>query len=133
LARQAYHVIQELLQGCGLDQVGPAQQGRVIRCPLQAQAAELPQHQAVIDEVLGLGVAPAIQPTHNQQPQEDFERGRWPTGLQRVRPSSSEIPLDRSEECVILQQLVKLSQHRLELQRQCRRQREQIDRRIPVS
>ena len=44
------------------DGVGPADQRGVVGDLLEVDAAELPEHQAVVDEVLGLLVAPAVEP-----------------------------------------------------------------------
>ena len=49
------------LERLGADRVGPSDQGGVVGDALEVDAAELPQDQAIVDEVLGLRVAPAIQ------------------------------------------------------------------------
>jgi hypothetical protein len=50
-----------------------------------------------------------------------------------VRPPAGEVVADRPEQHVIVEQPVEPRQDRLELQRQGRDQREQIDRRVPVA
>src|SRR5690242_11735661 len=67
-ATQLRHGVQQPMHRLGLHDIGPAHQGRVMRHWLQTLSAELTQHEAVADEVLGLGVAPVVEVLYDQQP-----------------------------------------------------------------
>ena len=69
----------------------------------------------------------------HQQPQDDLNRCRWSSGPQGLRPTLSEVGLDLLEQVVVFEQSIQFSQLRLETQFECRHQREQVDRRVPVS
>ncbi len=133
LAGQGDHMVQQRLERVRLEQLRPAQQGRVIGHPCQPQAAELPQHQAVADEVFGLGITPAVQPLDDQQAQHDLHRRRRAAGLAGARPAVSEVGADGGKERVVVEQLVQAGQDRFELQRQGGDQGEQIDGRATVA
>ena len=126
-------MVEQPLQRGRLDPARPAQERGVVRRAFEPQPTELPQHQAIIDELLGLGVAPPVQPAHDQQPQEHFDRRRGPPSLQGVRAAAPQIGLDGLEQRIVLQQPVQLGQDRLKLQRQRRRQRERVDGRVAIA
>jgi hypothetical protein len=58
--RQHDDVIEQVVQGRRLEQVGPAEQGRIIRHGLRIDATELAQDQAIADPALGSLIAPPI-------------------------------------------------------------------------
>jgi len=58
--RQRHDPVVERGDGARPDEVGPADEGGVVGHRLQVHAAELPQHQTIVDEVLGLGIAPPV-------------------------------------------------------------------------
>ena len=133
LLSQLGHAIQQAVQRLGLDQVGPAQQRRVVRHRLQSQSAELAQHQAVIDKVLGLLVAPGVQMLDDQQPQDHLDRRRGSSRLRGVRSALGQVRLHLLKELIVLKQPVQLGQLGLVVQHQRRHQPEQVDRRVPIS
>jgi hypothetical protein len=133
LPGERHDMVQQAIQRRRPDQVGPAQQGRIVRCSLEPQPAELPQDQAVAHELLGLGVAPAVQPPRDQHPQQHLDRRRGPPGLPRARMPPSEVLAQRPEQDVVIEQGIQPSQHRLELERQRRYEGEQVDGWIPIT
>src|SRR5262249_24528700 len=100
---------------------------------LQTYSAELTQHQAVANEVLGLRVAPVVQVLHDQQSQDHLHRrGRSP-GLGRVRSAPTQVGFDVLKQVVILEQAIEFGQLRLKTQRQGGYQCEQVDWRRSIS
>ena len=71
---QLDHAVVERLERLRPDGVGPADQRGVVGDLLEVDAAELPQHQAVVDEILGLGVAPGIEPHDDEHAEDDLHR-----------------------------------------------------------
>lgn len=127
------HPLPELVQGGGLDKVGPAQQGGVIGDRLQAQATELAQHQAVVDEVLRLGIAPGVQVQDHQQARDDLDRrGRAARGG-GVGTAAAQVDFHLLEQLIVFQQVVQLSQLGFAVQVQRRHQVERVDGVVPVS
>ena len=121
------------MHGLRLQQVGPAHQRGVVRYGVQPHSAELAQHQAVADEVLGLGVAPVVQMLNNQQPQDHLDWCGWSAGLSRTRPSSAQISFDLLEDLVVFEQPIQFSQLRFKPQFERGYQLEQVDWRGPIS
>ena len=66
------------LDGLRPDGVGPPDQRGVVGDLLEVDAAELAEHQAVVDEVLGLLVAPAVEPHDHEHAEDDLDRGGGP-------------------------------------------------------
>jgi len=133
LAGQGHHVVEQGVERRRADERRPPQECRVVRRRRQPQAAELAQDQAVGDEVLRLGVAPAVQPAHDEQPEEHLHRRGGAPGHQRLGPAPGQVGLDRLEEPVVVEQGVQARQHGLKRQGQVRHEREQIDSRIAVA
>jgi hypothetical protein len=127
-ARQRHHPLVEGGQRRGFDQVGPAQQGGVVGHPLQIDATELPEHQAVADEALDLLIAPAVQAPDHEQAQDDLDRrvpGRPRVRLCGARRAARQVGLDPAEDLIVIEQAIELAQHRLEVGHELRHQREQ--------
>ena len=75
---QLDHPVVERLERLRADGVGPADQRGVVGDLLEVDAAELAEHQAVVDEVLGLRVAPAVEPHDHEHAEDDLHRGGGP-------------------------------------------------------
>src|SRR3954469_24265070 len=117
---QLHHPGVELLQRLWTDELRPAHQRRVVGNRFPIQPTELAQHEAVPDQVLGLFVAPAVEPLDHQHPQEHLDRGAMPSTGPTLRAAPTEIRLDPLEEPVVLQQSVQLTQLWLERHRSLR-------------
>jgi hypothetical protein len=83
--------------------------------------------------VLGLGVAPAIQPFHGDHPQDDFDRRGEAAVGEGPRIPSGEVSLDRLEHDVIVQQTLELGEDRVQLPAQLGDQRQQIQRLVAIA
>ena len=93
----------EFLQGLRLNEVRPADQGRVIRHILQIYPAERSQTQAISHRSLRLFIAVAIQPLHHQHPQHHLHRRRVPPRFLRLWISLCQIRPDQLVQLLILQ------------------------------
>ena len=111
----------------GPDGVGPADQRGVVGDLLEVDPAELAEHQAVVDEVLGLLVAPAVEPHDHEHPEDDLHRGGGPAAGARSwgerRARSSRTALD---DLVVVEQAVELLELGLEAEAELGDQGEQI-------
>ena len=126
-------VVEQRLQRLRSDEPRPPEEGRVIGDPLPAEAAELPQDEAVADEVLGLGVAPVIEPFDDQQPEDDLDRRGGAAGAPGMGEAAREVGLDDLQQGVVVEQLVEPGQDGFECQGQSRDEGEPIDGRGAVT
>jgi hypothetical protein len=104
-----------------------ADQGGVVGDLLQIHTAELAEHQAVVDEELGLGVAPAVEPHHHEHPEEDLHGGGMAAVDAGQGISAAQVGAEAGDDLVVVEQAIELSQLGLELQLQLRDQGEPVD------
>jgi hypothetical protein len=116
----------ERLEGLRPDGGGPADQGGVVGDALEVDAAELAQHQAVVDEGLGLGVAPGVEPHHHEHPEDDLDRGGGAAAGSGLWVTAGEIVADPVDDRIVVEQLVEVLELRLEAEIELGDQREQI-------
>jgi hypothetical protein len=126
-------MIQQLVQGLGLNGVRPTDEGGIVWHRLPVDATELAQDQAVPDPLLGLRVAPAVEVFDDEHAQHHLDgRGRPPV-RERVGMTRCQISFNQLKEGVIIEQLVELGQHRFHLSAQRRHPRENIQRVIAIT
>jgi hypothetical protein len=110
----------------GPDGVGPSDQRGVVGDAFEVDAAELPEYQAVVDEVLGLLGAPAVEAHHDQHAEDDLHRGGGPAARAGLGMTAGEIPADPLEELIVVEQPVELLELGLEAESEAGDQGEQI-------
>ena len=101
-------------------------QGGVVGDLLEVDPAELAEDQAVVDEVLGLLVAPAIEPHDHEHAEDDLDRCGGPAPGAGLGMPAGEVGADEVEELVVVEEAVELLELRLEAQAELGGQREQI-------
>jgi hypothetical protein len=94
------------VQHLGLNGIGAAHQCGVMRHRLEPETTELTQHQAVADEVLGLGVALRVQVLDHQHAQDDLDRCGGASRHGWLWPPSAELGTDVLKEPIVVQQPV---------------------------
>lgn len=130
---QGDHPVVERRDRLGADAPGPADQCGVIRDRLQIDPAELAQDQAVAHETLDLGIAPAVQSAHEQQPQDDLDRRGGPPARRRPGIPRGEVGPHALVQVVVVQQRIEPREHRVEGQGGRRHQGAEILRGIAVA
>jgi hypothetical protein len=105
-AGQHHHAVQELVQGFGLDEIGPAQQRGIVGDWLQIEAAERAQDETVADVVLGLLVAEAVEVLDDQQAQDDLNRGGGTPVAAGARKAAAQVGFDQMKQAIVLEQVV---------------------------
>jgi hypothetical protein len=115
------------------NQVRPTNQGCIIGDRLQIDPTELAQDQTVRDKVLGLGVAPAIQPLDDQHPQNDLNRGGKPSAAEGLGRPAGKVRLHRLKQDVIVQQAVELGENRNHRPAQRGNQGEKVHRIVAIT
>ena len=114
------------LQRPGADELGPADQHGVVGDLLEVDAAELSEDQAVVDEVLGPREAPAVQPHHDEHPEDDLD-GRGGAAVDAghgVAPA--EVVADAGEDLIVVEESIELGQPGLEPEAELRDQGEEV-------
>jgi len=102
----------EFLQGLRLNQVCPADQGRVIWHIVEIDPAERSQTQAISHRSLRLFIAVAIQPLHDPHPPHDIDWRGIPSRRLRLWISLRSIHPDHPVQFLILQIPIALLQFR---------------------
>src|SRR3954447_8616311 len=74
LARQGHDMLVYLTYGLFAYQVRPSDERGIVRHPLQVNPAELPEHQGVRDQPLGLLVTQIIEPSDDEHPEDNLHR-----------------------------------------------------------
>ena len=111
---ELHHAVVDRLDGLGPDGVGPADQRGVVGDALEVDAAELAQHQAVVDEVFGLLVAPGVEPHDDEHAEDHLDRGGGPASGACPGVASRQVVADAVEDLVIIEQPVELLEQGLE-------------------
>jgi hypothetical protein len=68
-ASQLDDIVEQIMQGLGLDGAGPPDERGILGRPRRIDAAELAQDQAVVEPMLRLFVTEALEALHQQHPQ----------------------------------------------------------------
>jgi len=118
--------IVELGDGPRPDGVGPADQRGVVGDTLEIDAAELAEDQAVVDEVFGLGVAPAVEPHDDEHAEDDLDGGGGSSSGAGLGITAGQVAADEVEQLVVIQEMIELLQLGLETEAKLGDKREQI-------
>jgi hypothetical protein len=120
------HPVVQRPQRLGADGVGPADQDGVVGDLLEVDPAELAEHQAVVDEVLGLLVAPAVEPHDHEYAKDDLDRGGGTAAGPRARAAAGHIGADTVDDLIVVEQSVELLELGLETEPEAGDEREEI-------
>src|SRR4051794_28231314 len=120
------------MERLGLDLVSPADEGGIIRCLGEIEAAKLAQDETVVDGVLGLVVTPIIQMLDREHAQDDLDGRGAPASARRLRVALAQVGFDALKEDIVVEQLVQCRQLWFHFQLQLRYQFEEIHRIIPI-
>ena len=82
----------------GADHIGPADEGGVVGRSLQIEPRELPQDDGIVDESLGLRVAPSVKPLDYEHPQDHLHGRGMPSNCAGVGMASEQIGLHEVEQ-----------------------------------
>jgi hypothetical protein len=105
---QLDHPVVERLERLRPDGVGPTDQRGVVGDLLEVDAAELAEHQAVVDEVLGLLIAPAVEAHDHEHPEDDLDRGGGAAAGPRPGRAACHVGADGLDDRVVVEQAVEL-------------------------
>jgi hypothetical protein len=133
LACQIDDMIEQLLQGGGLDQGGPADEGGRVGHTAGIHATELAEDQAVTDPLLGVLGAPVIEVLDDQHAEDDLHGGGGPPKGGGAWEAAHQILFDALEELIVVQQGIELGEHGIGFHPQGRDLLKQVDRLVAVA
>src|SRR5256885_4088882 len=102
------------MQRFGLQSVSPTDQRGIIGRWFPEQATEPAQHQALVDPIFGLLIAPAIQVLEQQHTQENFDRCGMAPMHQGVAIPLAKVVAHLLIQRVIIEQPIQLLEHRID-------------------
>jgi hypothetical protein len=123
---QLDHPVVERLDRLRADGVGPADQRGVVGNLLEVDAAELAEREAVVDEVLGLGVAPAVEPHDHEHAEDHLHRRRGAASRTGPGMTAGHVLANGLKDLVIVERAVELLELGPEAEVELGHQREQI-------
>ena len=108
----SHGTVVESRNGLRTDRVRPTDEGGVVGSALEVKPTELPQDDRIGDEVLGLFVAPPIEPLHEEHPQDHLNRRGMAPEPPRVGIALEEIGSSPREEFIVIEQHIESCQLR---------------------
>lgn len=132
LTGEVVHVIQQLMEHGGLDQLGPADERGVIRHGLGGHPVELAQDQTVAHPVLGLGGVPAGTLRDDHHAQDHLTGVEWRLRGSWVGMTLRQIGGDPLDIEVVIEQAVEFPQLGRDVGGPFRDQLKEVEHGVPI-